>query len=109
MTIMASFMTSELYRRIQQAVILGREVPFVIPWEQGQIMEGVIDLVYRLDGRVWIADYKTDHISAEEAEGRARQYAQQARVYRVAAERCLKEPVQPLQFVFLRPGVNVAI
>ena len=55
-----NFLSSEPYKRLQRATVLGREVPFVMPLGKGQIMEGVIDLIYRLDGRIWIADYKTD-------------------------------------------------
>ncbi len=102
-----SFTTSELYERLRSAIILGREVPFLMNWEEGQVMEGVIDLIYRLDGRVWIADYKTDHIAAEEAQARARLYAPQARIYREAAARCVREPIGGFQFVFLRPVVTV--
>ena len=52
--------------RLRSATILGREVPFIMPWDDRQVMEGVIDLIYRLDGELWIADYKTDE-TAEEA------------------------------------------
>ena len=41
-------------------------------------MEGVIDLIYRLDGRIWIADYKTDDVAAEDAPARADHYRSQA-------------------------------
>jgi ATP-dependent helicase/nuclease subunit A len=56
-----SFLSSEPYKRLQRATVLGREVPFVMPLGEGQIMEGVIDLIYRLDDQIWIADYKTDN------------------------------------------------
>ena len=41
------------------ARILGREVPLLMPWN-GQIMEGVIDLIYEKNGLLYLADYKTD-------------------------------------------------
>jgi ATP-dependent helicase/nuclease subunit A len=107
LSIMTSFLQSDFYRNIRRATILGREIPYVMSWEEGQVMEGVIDVVYRLDGRLWIADYKTDQISAGEAPARAEQYAGQARVYRTAVERCLSESVGGFHFMFLRPGVTV--
>ena len=64
-----SFLSSEPYKRLQRATVLGREVPFVMPLGEGQMMEGVIDLIYRLDDRIWIADYKTDDVAAEDATG----------------------------------------
>jgi ATP-dependent helicase/nuclease subunit A len=103
----ATFITSEVYERLRAATILGREVPFLIPWGEGQIMEGVIDLIYRLDGRVWIADYKTDQVTAKDAPDRALVYEPQSRIYRTAAEHCLREPIGGFEFVFLRPAVRV--
>ena len=47
-------------------------------------MEGVIDLIYRLDGELWIVDYKTDEISADQAAARAEQYRTQSEVYKAA-------------------------
>ncbi len=108
-SLMSSFLSSECYRRLQGAEILGREIPFIIPWQEGQVMEGVIDLMYRLDGRLWIADYKTDQIAAVEAQVRVQQYAQQAEVYRTAAARCLGGEAVSFECVFLRPGVRVEL
>jgi ATP-dependent helicase/nuclease subunit A len=107
MTILTAFLSSEFYARMPTATILGREIPFVIPWHEGQVMEGVIDLMYRFDGRIWIADYKTDRITAGETRARAQQYALQATAYRAAAERCLGGEAVVFEFVFLRPGVCV--
>lgn len=106
-SILGSFLSSEWYRRMRNAIILGREIPFVIPWRDGQVMEGVIDLIYRLDGALWIADYKTDRIEAGEASARAQQYTQQAIAYRAAARHCLGGEAASFECVFVRPGVRV--
>jgi ATP-dependent exoDNAse (exonuclease V) beta subunit len=37
-----------------------REVPIVLPRADGQVVEGVIDLAFREDGRWVVVDYKTD-------------------------------------------------
>ncbi|MDH5625921.1 MAG: UvrD-helicase domain-containing protein, partial [Nitrospira sp.] len=108
-SLMGAFLSSEFYGRMQRAEILGREIPFIIPWREGQVMEGVIDLMYRLDGRLWIADYKTDQVAAGEAQARAQQYAQQAEAYRAAAERCLGGETASFECVFLRPGARVEL
>jgi ATP-dependent helicase/nuclease subunit A len=105
--IFTTFGASEWYARLRSAAILGREVPFLIPWDDRQVMEGVIDVIYRLDGKIWIADYKTDWISASEASARAEVYAHQAAIYREAASRCLGLSTISFQFLFLRPGVCV--
>ena len=105
--IFKTFGASESYARLRSAVILGREVPFVMPWGERQVMEGVIDVIYRLDGRIWIADYKTDRITTSEAPARAELYSHQAAIYREAVTRCLGLSQASFQFLFLRAGVSV--
>jgi ATP-dependent helicase/nuclease subunit A len=102
-----SFLSSEPYKRLQRATVLGREVPFVMPEGEGQMMEGVIDLIYRLDGRIWIADYKTDDVAAEDASARADRYRSQAESYSRAVASALGLPSLSFQFIFLRPGVAI--
>lgn len=107
--ILTTFGASESYDRLRSATILGREVPFFMPWGEGQVMEGVIDVIYRLDGTIWIADYKTDRATRSEAQARAGLYAGQAAIYREAAIRCLGLPHVSFQFLFLRAGVSVEL
>ena len=103
------FLSSEPYKRLHRATVLGREVPFALPLSEGQMMEGVIDLIYRLDGRIWIADYKTDDVPAEDTRTRADRYRSQAEIYSRAVESSLGLPSLLFQFVFLRPGVAVDV
>ena len=107
--IFASFTQSEPYLKLKSSTILGREVPYLMSGNGSQIVEGVIDLIYRLDGRIWIADYKTDSVSETEARQRAEQYTQQATLYREALTRSLGLSSVSFQFLFLRPGVSVEI
>ena len=72
-------------------------------------MEGVIDLIYRLDDRIWIADYKTDDVAAEDVQARANRYRSQADCYSRAVASSLGLPSVSFQFVFLRPGVAVDV
>jgi ATP-dependent helicase/nuclease subunit A len=103
------FLSSEPYKRLQCATVLGREVPFVMPLGEGQMMEGVIDLIYRLDGRIWIADYKTDDVAAEDVEAIADRYRSQADSYSRAVASSLGLPSLSFQFIFLRPGVAIDV
>ena len=96
------------YERLKRATVVGREVPFVMPWNNGQqIMEGVIDLLYHLDGQLWIADYKTDMIPLDQVNARAETYREQARLYRMAVEQSLGSSIAGFEFVFLRHGLAV--
>jgi len=104
-----NFLSSEPYKQLQRATVLGREVPFVMPLGEGQIMEGVIDLIYRLDDQLWIADYKTDDVAAEDVQTRADRYRSQAECYSRAVSSALGLASLSFQFVFLRPGVAVDV
>jgi len=101
------FLSSEPYKTLQRATVLGREVPFVIPLGRDQVMEGVIDLIYRLDDRIWIADYKTDDVAAEDVQARADRYRSQADSYSRAVGSALGSPAVSFQFIFLRPGIAI--
>ncbi|MEO6306966.1 MAG: UvrD-helicase domain-containing protein [Nitrospiraceae bacterium] len=104
-----SFLSSEPYKRLQRATVLGREVPFVMSLGEGQIMEGVIDLIYRLDDRIWIADYKTDNVAAEDLQAIAERYRPQVESYSRAVASALGLPSPSFQFVFLRPGIAIDV
>lgn len=127
------FVGSEPYRELQRAEILGREVPFAMRWEgeeqeapplqpsrqsgEGKgggtlracLMEGVIDVIYRLDGRIHLADYKTDRVEEDEVTARAADYAEQARIYREAVSRALGMKPVAMQLIFLRNGKAVSL
>ncbi len=106
--LLATFSRSEAYARLRSSKILGREVPFIMPWEDRQVMEGVIDLIYRLDEELWIADYKTDAISADEAVLRAERYQMQSQVYKAAVKQSLR--IEPrFHCLFLRCGAMVEL
>jgi len=108
-TVFERFFSSEPYKRLQRATVLGREVPFVMPFGEGQMMEGVIDLIYRLDDRIWIADYKTDDVAAEDIQTRADRYRSQAESYSRAVASALGLPSVSFQFVFLRLGIAIDV
>jgi ATP-dependent helicase/nuclease subunit A len=103
------FLSSEPYKALQRATVLGREVPFVMPLGEGQIMEGVVDLIYRLDDRIWIADYKTDDVAAGGVQTRADRYRSQAESYARAVASSLGLSSVSFQFIFLRPGVAINV
>ncbi len=103
------FLSSEAYRRLQRATVLGREIPFVMSCGENQLMDGVIDLIYRLDDRIWIADYKTDELVAEEVQIRVDRYRPQADMYLQAVGRSLGLSSLSFQFIFLRLGLTVDV
>ncbi len=102
------FGASPLYDRLRSSQILGREVPFIMPWEDQQVMEGVMDVLYRFDGDLWIADYKTDVVSPDQAAATAEQYRVQGEVYKTAVKRGM-EGAPRFHCLFLRCGVAVEL
>jgi len=116
--LMETFLPSPSYRELQQATVIGREVPFAMPWFNAEgngsgshlcVMEGVMDLVYEVAGHVWVGDYKTDTVTASNMVEYAEVYRQQAQVYAIAASRSLGVEVKGCQLFFLRIGDSVPI
>ncbi len=68
-------------------------------------MEGAIDIAYTLDGRVWVADYKTDRVAEDELEERAAAYREQAAIYVEAVRRSLGLENVGCKLLFLRHGI----
>ena len=117
-TLFDLFLGSPGYRELQRATILGREVPFAVPWPVGQhepslprtcVMEGVMDVVYEIDGDVWVGDYKTDHVSSHTVGPRAETYREQAQAYARAARQCLGPAVKGCKLFFIRLGEVVTV
>ena len=117
-TLFAKFVGSEQYTKLCEAEILGREVPFAISWPQGNkkpetsrsvVMQGVIDVVYRWQGVVWVADYKTDHVTDDHLSGVVDGYKEQVNVYRqaVAYSMVMEPTLIKGQLIFLRIGQTV--
>jgi ATP-dependent helicase/nuclease subunit A len=100
---------SDIYSRLRASTILGREIPFMTPWENRQVMEGVIDVVYRLNDRIWVADYKTDDVAAEEAVAQAERYRTQSEVYKTVVQRSLAMDGIRFQCIFLRSSTVVEL
>ena len=117
--IFAHFVESEPYAVLRQADILGREVPFAVPWEENpeaeaehtgaSVMEGVIDVIYRRDQQIWIADYKTHRVEQHSVEQVVQEYRAQMEVYRRAAESALAQGPVRAQLIFLRSGLSVEV
>ncbi|MGH7845738.1 MAG: 3'-5' exonuclease, partial [Candidatus Binatia bacterium] len=107
--IFRAFFSGEAFAELSTARILGREVPFLMPWN-GQIMEGVIDLIYEKDDRLYLADYKTDRFASKpDLLQKAQEYYHQARIYSAAVQQCLRREVTKFRLIFLRVGEAVDV
>ncbi len=93
--------------------VLARELPVLLPPGEGEhspvgAVSGAIDLLYRdpKDGRIVIADYKTDEVATEEEiAARAAVYAPQGALYSRAVLEALElEQAPRFELWFLRAG-----
>jgi ATP-dependent helicase/nuclease subunit A len=105
--ILDGFLASRLPRRLAEAEILGREVPVLFRDEAGSVVTGYADLVYRLGGRIHVADYKTDEEASRE---HAEVYRGQLVDYGEAVRRALGLPSPPaLEILFVRQGERIGL
>jgi len=95
--ILRTFAGSDAFKTVAGAEIVARELPFLLPHDGG-VMQGVIDLVARIDGRLTVIDYKSDR--REHAES----YAAQRKWYVEAAKRILGEKDVDFKLLYLRTG-----
>ncbi len=106
--IFAGFFRSTAYAELAAARILGREVPLLMPWN-GQVMEGVIDIIYERSGLLYLADYKTDRIDKKNLREAAARYHQQAEIYSQAVRQSLGREPAGFKIIFLRLGEAVEL
>jgi len=106
--ILSDFIDSEAYRELQDAEILGREVPILLKWN-GEIMRGTIDILYKTDDRIIIADYKTERVISCDIAQHTEKYRRQKEIYVEAVKRCLNRDNPEFKLVFLRVGKAVSI
>jgi ATP-dependent helicase/nuclease subunit A len=66
--------------RARRAPRAWRELPLAFP-EEGNLVEGTVDLVFEEDGQLVIVDYKTDRIVPEQALLQAAHHAPQLQLY----------------------------
>jgi hypothetical protein len=72
-----------------------------------QVVEGIVDLLYRDHDGLVIVDYKTDAVPASALPARVDFYRPQMAVYAMAVEAAVGEPVRRCVLLFLSPTVAV--
>jgi ATP-dependent helicase/nuclease subunit A len=97
--LLADFIGSEAEEEIKRAKILGQEIPFFYRLDNGALMRGTMDIIYRLsDGQLIIGDYKTGETKQD--------YSTQSTTYREAVRRVLGEDAL-FKIISLREGTAV--
>jgi len=81
-----------------------RHSSLVTGHSSSSVMEGMIDLLYELDGELWVADYKTDRITEDDLHAMRDHYRPQVRIYAEAAAQALGVANVRARLIFLRLG-----
>ncbi|MBN1299029.1 MAG: UvrD-helicase domain-containing protein [Actinobacteria bacterium] len=89
-TLVNEFLKSDLLQRLENAPLKYFEVPFAYN-RDGQIMHGIIDLVFKENGGWVIVDYKTDDFEKDPARKLA--YIKQLQIYKEYWEKITGEKV----------------
>lgn len=108
--IMETFFSSQEYKRLCSVKIIGREVPFcyapgTAP-EGTQLVRGVIDLLYEDNGRLVVADYKTNKLGKSGMETLVEQYRPQGAAYQEGIFQSLGKQAE-FELIFLRGATSM--
>jgi ATP-dependent helicase/nuclease subunit A len=95
-------------QRARAAARLWRELPVWLP-QEGDLIEGVVDLVFEEDGGLVVVDYKTDHVAAGQALAQAAHHAPQLQLYGRALALATGVPVRDRLVLFTTLGQAVAV
>jgi ATP-dependent helicase/nuclease subunit A len=105
--VLNAFDVSPLRSYLDGVEILGREVPILWRDAEGRTVIGYVDLVYRRDKRVHVADYKTD---VDTSPGHAAGYRPQLADYASAVQAALGLASSPItEILFLRAGTRIPV
>jgi ATP-dependent helicase/nuclease subunit A len=101
-------LASPLWRRVRQALRLWREAPFCIE-QNGQVVEGTIDLLFQDPKGLVLVDYKTDEVASEATSDAIEAHRAQLELYRDAVKQLTgAEPIVVLIY-FARTGCAVEV
>lgn len=114
--IISGFFATEPGKLILGAERLWRELKFslladseLLPgFAEGEkiLLQGVIDCCVERDGKLTVIDFKTDYVTPETVDERARYYKGQLSAYALALERMMKMPVERKIVCFLTAGCH---
>ncbi|HVD76710.1 MAG TPA: UvrD-helicase domain-containing protein [Vicinamibacteria bacterium] len=94
--------------RARRAPRIWRELGVWFP-DGADLVEGKVDLVFEEDGGLIVVDYKTDHLSAEQARAQAAHHAPQLQLYGRGLARATGMPVRERLVLFTALGETVPV
>jgi ATP-dependent helicase/nuclease subunit A len=94
--------------RARRSSRVWRELGVWFP-DGADLVEGKVDLVFEEDGELVVVDYKTDHLSAEQALAQAAHHAPQLQLYGRGLTRATGLPVRERLVLFTALGETVPV
>ena len=88
--------------------VLGQAPPVALEDEM-VLVQGIADLVVLGPSELWLVDFKTDRLTADELAPRVEEYEPQLRLYALALSRVYKRPVSGAWLYFLGLGAAVTV
>jgi ATP-dependent helicase/nuclease subunit A len=73
------------------------------------VVQGVADLAVILPKEIWLLDFKTDRVTANELDAKKKAYEPQLNLYALALERIYGRPVTERRLHFLACGITVPL
>jgi ATP-dependent exoDNAse (exonuclease V) beta subunit len=99
--VLAGFFESEAYKKLCSVKIIGRELPFVDSLPENGVMRGAIDLLYEQEGKLVVADYKTNKLDGRSMKQLVEHFRPQGEAYQRAVKRALGRDAE-FELIFLR-------
>ncbi len=100
--ILSEFSKTETYQNLKTAKILAKEMPFSFV-NENKVVNGVIDLIFEDNGKIILADYKSDKHQETE------KYKPQMDLYKKAGEKIFKGKKIECRIIFLRTGGQIIL
>lgn len=102
--ILERFLASDLPRQFKGLDLIGREIPIEAPFE-GQMVRGSIDLLYRHEQTIVVADFKTDECAPGKEARLLEKYEDQLMAYARAVQQAIGLAVLPAREIWsIRTG-----
>ena len=95
------FVSSTFYERIRASLRVSKETPFVL-MDEGQMVQGVIDLYFEEADGIVLVDYKSDNVYAGNMEEIAAYYRPQVELYEKALVKLTAKQVKEKYIYFIQ-------
>ncbi len=80
-----------------------------LPADDFIVVQGQVDLAVLLPEEIWVLDFKTDRVNADELSAKAAHYAPQLKIYALALARIYRRPVTHCWLHFLTARCTMAV